>query len=344
MPRKNQSSEPENDSETKITKPRRKTAGKKKTDEPDLSVLPGGADEGGYDIDSVAKPVSADSLHGRAGSVDDEEHHDKMRDIKPREFHRDATFLVPEKFGFDLKSGMPRHQKRSAWGKLAYILIILIVIFLVGLYALNRYSSKLVNNTSENVAVSNNTGATQQSQGYTLGLASVPDAFKAPLQSLLAAQYPNNFTVTDSSAQLTQATADTLFIKSDGVSQNNDLLAFLATNGIKAQLQQVNNLPQDAVLYLSPTVASPDLSTLTATVYNATNTSGLAKKNCDILTKYKVTSCNALNATQPQTGTTVSYKELKALFILKRTPEFQGATFNPAASTQIEDIRVTIGS
>ncbi|MBU6447708.1 LytR C-terminal domain-containing protein [Patescibacteria group bacterium] len=342
MPRKTQASEPSEDSETKTTKPKRKTTRKKKEGEPDLSVLPGGADETGHGIDSVAKPVSADSLHGRSPIFDEEEQHDKMRDIKPREFHRDATFLVPEKFGFDLKNGVPGRKKRSGWSKLAYVLIVLIIIFLAGLYALNKYSGKLTQNTSENVAMPGGSGS-QQTQGYTLGLSSVPDALKAPLQSLLSAQYTSNFNVVDSAAQLPQVTADTLFIKSEGVTQNNDLLAFLATNGIKAQLQQVDNLPQDAVLYLTPTVASPDLSTLTAAVYNATSTTGLAKKNCDILTKYKVTSCNALNATQPQTGTTVSYKQLKALFILKRTPEYQNATFNPAPSSQVEDISITIG-
>lgn len=342
MPRKTQASEPNDDSETKTTKPKRKTSRKKKDGEPDLSVLPGGADESGHDIDSVAKPLSADSLHGRSPIFDEEEQHDKMRDIKPREFHRDATFLVPEKFGFDLKSGAPGRKKRSGWSKLAYVLVILIIIFLAGLYALNKYSGKLVQNTSDNIAVQSNSGQ-QQAQGYTLGLASVPDAIKAPLQTMLAAQYPNNFTVADSTAQLPQVSADTLFIKSESNSQNNDLLSFLATQGIKAQLQQVDNLPQDAVLYLSPTVAAPDLSTLTAAVYNATSTTGLAKKDCDVLTKYKVTSCNALNAAAPQTGTTVSYKELKVLFILKRTPEYQNATFNPAPSSQVEDISITIG-
>ncbi len=333
--------------EAKQDKAKRKSVHKKKF-EADLSALPNAAEA--PDIDSVAKPLPADALHGKISA---HEHpalgRDMMRDIKPREFHRDAAFLVPEKFGFDLKL-KDESQFKSGWAKkFIYTIIAIIVVLFAGLMLMNRYSNKLADTSPANVAINDNSQNTgnagaESPAAYTLALTDFSADMKMPLTALLNSNYKTNFNIVANAATLPTATADTLFVKRSDSAQNTDLLNFLAANGIKAQIMQVNDLPTDAALYLTDTVAAPDLSGSTSAVYNATGTSGLAKKTCDVLLKYKATSCNALNASAKAKGTIVNYKDQKIIFTLKRTLEFKTANFAPAASNQVEDIRVTLGN
>ncbi len=351
MAKKTSVSSESSEQETK-TKPKKKVVRKKKTDledQVDLSVLPNNG--GPVQMDSVIDPVSAESIHSRYHSlepVDEEERaaerRDIMQDIKPRDYKHDAAFLVPEKFGFELK---PRHSFSKTGGisgKLVWIISGLIVVLIIVFVSLSIYSNKVANNNSENVAIPSEQAEQNPSTGaYRFAMINVPEEFKSPLTGLLQNKFKDQLVFADNASTLPVVTKDTLFIKEAGQQMATDLLVFLAANGIKAEMQQVDDLQAEAVLYLSSTVANPDLSGLTAAAYNATGVAGLAKKNCDILIKYKATSCNALNATANQTGSTIKYKTEKALFVLKRTPEYATAKFGLAGADQVEDIRLTIG-
>ncbi|MEK7652291.1 MAG: hypothetical protein AAB351_03815 [Patescibacteria group bacterium] len=351
MVKKTSVSSESSDQETK-TKSKKRVVRKKKTeteDQPDFSVFPNNG--GPVQMDSVIDPVAAESIHNRYHSLEpvdeeqrDEEKRDIMRDIKPRDYKHDATFLVPEKFGFELK---PRHsfpKQGGLGGKLVWIISGLIVVLIIVFVSLSIYSNKVANNNSENVAIPSEQAERNQNTGtYRLAISNVPEEFKSPLTSLVQNKFKDQLVFADNSSTLPAVTKDTLFIKQAGQQLATDLLVFLASNGIKAEMQQADDLQAEAVLYLSSTVSNPDLSGLTAAAYNATGVSGLAKKNCDVLIKYKVTSCNALNATANQTGSTVTYKTEKALFVLKRTPEYATAKFGLAGADQVEDIRLMIG-
>ncbi len=351
MAKKTSVSSESSEQETK-TKPKKKVVRKKKAeleDQVDLSVLPNNG--GPVQMDSVIDPVAAESVHSRYHSlepVDEEERQaerrDIMQDIKPRDYKHDAAFLVPEKFGFELK---PRHSFSKTGGisgKLVWIISGLIVVLVIVFVSLSIYSNKVANTKSENVAIPSQQAEQNPSPGsYRLAMSNIPEEFKSPLTSILQGKFKDRLVFAETAGNLPAVTKDTLFIKQAGQQMATDLLVFLAANGIKAEMQQVDGLEAEAVLYLSSTIANPDLSGLTAAAYNATGVSGLAKKNCDTLLKYKATSCNALNATANQTGSTVKYKTEKALFVLKRTPEYASAKFGLAGSDQVEDIRLTIG-
>lgn len=331
------------DSEAKTTKPKRKAAPRKKklTGGPDLSALPNAA--AAADIDAVAKPVSADDLHHHhiAPMPEDQE---IMRDIKPREFHRDAAFLVPEKFGFDLKPEKPTHKRESKFvKKVSTVLAAVIVLLFLVLIGLTVYSNRMVKNQQSNVATTDNSQSQPTSDNFTIGLANIPANIKAPLSNIIKSNLKDGFTLSDNTAQLPDAKTDMLFVKQAGMPQTNQLMDLLAQNGIKPEITQVNDLPTDVVLFMTPIVSNPDLSGLTAAVYNGTSVTGLAKQQCDVLLKYKVTSCNALNATAKQKVTTINFKSYKAFFVLSRTQEFQAAQYSEADKTQVEDIRVTLG-
>jgi len=331
-------------------KPKRKVVRKKKSDEPDLSSLPNNA--GPVQMDSIAKPISAESVHAdmihdsgpSLMPLDDDGQREMMRDIKPREKHRDADFLVPEKFGFDLKGEKKRKVKtsRGPLRVITYVLIILIILMIGALYYLNSYSSKMAEQQSNDTTVADQSGASQTRE-YTVSYANVPAEFKPAINSILQNKFGNNLGLTDNAVTLPAVTVDTLFVKDSASQENTDILNELTANGIKAQIQQNNDITTSAVLYMTNTLASADISGLVAGVYNATGVSGLAKKNCDVLLKYHATSCQALNATSSQKGSTVNYKEPRVLFNLKRTSEFNGMAFSPAGAGQVEDVRVTLG-
>ncbi len=325
------------------TATRKKVVRKKKT-EPDLSSLPNNA--GPVQMDSVARPISAHELHDNGPvliPLDDDGQREIMRDIKPREVKRDADFLVPEKFGFDLKGDKKRRVKssRGPLKLITYTLVVLILLMLGALYFLNSYSSKMADQGSENTVVTDNQD--NKTAGYTFAYANVSNEFKTPLNSILQNKFGNDLGLTDNTATLPAVTVDTLFVKDSAAQENTDILNELMANGIKAQIQQNNDITTSAVLYLTSTLANPDLTGMVAGVYNATGTTGLAKKNCDVLLRYHVTSCQPLNSTGTQKGTTINYKSVKVLFNLKRTPEFNNAAFSQAGTGQVEDIKVTLG-
>jgi hypothetical protein len=326
-------------------KPKRKVVRKVKKAEPDLSSLPNNA--GPVGMDSVARPVAASHLHNKHTqpvTPVEVDQHEVMRDIKPREHHRDATFLVPEKFGFDLKTEhKARRAARTRFVKImAYGLTILILLLVGALFYLNSYSSKIADQDTD--IVTDTTDTTDVAPvAYSVNFANVPADLKPVLTDLLQKKFGTEPGFADYTNALPEVKVDTLFVKDSADQKNTDLITELATYGIKPEVQQVDTLQAGSVLYLTTLLAKPDLSGMTSAVYNATGVSGLAKTNCDILLGYKATACQALNATSSQTGTTVAYKNVKALFNLKRSTQYQAAKFSAAPLEQVEDIRLTVG-
>ena len=338
-------------------KPKRKVVRKPKKDAgPDLSSLPNNATP--VQMDSVAAlPVSADDLHNKQPTtVVTATQHEAMRDIKPREHRRahpkaEADFLVPEKFNFDFNKNQKRSVgKKGISNKVVYTLAVLLLLLIGGLYYLTSYSTKMLGQ-SDNVAV--NTPAqpgngTPEAQApvpasYSLSFSNVPTELKPLLTNALRDKFGASWGYTDYASTSLQPKVDTLFVKTSDQTENASLLTALNDLGIKPEIQQMADLSSSAVLYLMPTLDKPDLTGLTSTVANASGVSGLAKKYCGFLLADKVTACQAINATSTQTGTTVSYKEPKVFFTLKRTTDFAKAVFTPADSKQVEDIKVTIG-
>lgn len=335
-----------------VQKPKRKTVRKvKKTEGPDLSSLPNNAAP--VQMDSVA-PIAADVLHTKQHKQPvqevEAEQYEAMRDIKPREHHHHksdpADFLVPEKFNFDFNKNQKRTPRsKQHWvHKLAYVLIALIILLIGALYYLNSYSTKMLD--SENVTTEDNTNTTPTdtaTQTYTLSFAGVPADLKPILTNALNSKFGSSWGYGSYAGQIPTAKVDTLFVKESGKQETTNLLAALSDLGIKPEIQQVPDLQSSAVLFLTPTLAKPDLTGMVASVANATGQSGLAKKYCTTLLSYKVTSCQAINATSSQNGNTIAFKSLKALFTLKRTTEFANARYTQADSKQVEDIKLVLG-
>ncbi|GAC1574613.1 MAG: hypothetical protein NVS3B9_6510 [Candidatus Doudnabacteria bacterium] len=362
MPKKTNDKTPEDLTETSEEiledkpKPRKKIVRKvKKGAGPDLSSLPNTATP--VHMDSIAKPISAHDLHNQKPEVAfmPDVPEETLKQEAAKEFKRpetkasrqsDATFLVPEKFGFNFKS--ERASQKDKKGKLIRNLSVAVLLFLLillgGLYYMNSYSSKLLGDNSSNML----DPAPAQSQSvpstsYKLALSKVSPDLAPSLVNLLQSKFGNDYGYTAYQGTLPAVTTDTLFVKKSEDPLNTTLLNELGTYGIKPEIRQIPDLQTNAVLALTPTLSKVDLTGLTSSVYNASGTGGLAKKYCATLLSYKVTSCNPLNATTLQNGSTLKYKSVRALFMLKRTLNFQGMSFTPAISTQVEDIAVTLG-
>jgi len=288
-----------------------------------------------------------------------------MADIKPkngssRDFYpfsdsdSDRDFLAPEKFSFDLKpdeSQMPEQRSKSRWLRtMTYILIAVIVIGGAALWFLNSYSKKLLNQSvftttpstnNSNSGSNSNVGGPTASSIPKLALVNASDLIKNAIASAAAKNSQALQLDTQSNPTLPTATADTLYIKSASSSQTQAITDFLKQFGLTPQIQQKSDLADDYALYLASTLSNLNLGGLTSAVYNSGSTPGIAAKYCTALKKYKVASCNALNATAKQDGFTVATNSQTVLVNLSRTAEFKTAGFIPAASGQVEDIRVT---
>ncbi len=308
-------------------------------------------------------PLSAASLHKQPmaapmapmaavpAKVNDAE---IIRDIKPRENPKDAAFLAPDKYGFDLKKNSGSAGRGKWVNILIYSLSTLIILLTILLFALTFYSGKMVKNSDSDLSGQDNTEQTtttdnstgQVATGYSFTITNLPADLQDALIGLVKTEFKDSsITVSNDNAnlKLPEVKADTIFVKQANQPQTKTLMDMLAKYGIKPEIQQKEDLPVAASLFFVTTLAKPDLSGLTSTVYNATGTGGLAKQYCATLTSFKVSNCQALNATANQTGTTIVYKNVKAFFTLKRTSNFATAKFSAAPITQIEDIKVTVG-
>jgi len=290
-----------------------------------------------------------------------------LRDIKPRENPKDAAFLAPEKFGFDLKkNSVGAKASKGKWiNILIYSLSTLIILLTILLFFLTFYSGKIVKDSSTDLSgqqpaatSTSSTSGTQPAAGstaatttpaagsYTFTITNLATDLQTALVALVQGQFKDSSVAVsnnNSNLSLPAVTVDTIFVKAANQPQTVALMSLLSKYGIKPQIQTKLDLPADASLDFVTILPKPDLSGLTSTVYNATGTSGLAKKFCATLTAYKVSNCQPLNATATQTGTTISYKNVSALFTLRRTNEFAAAKYSQADKTQIEDIKVTLG-
>jgi hypothetical protein len=138
--------------------------------------------------------------------------------------------------------------------------------------------------------------------------------------------------------------ADALIYKSSAIDQVQQLSSYLLSQfGLQLQLQENDNIADDILVYLTPTISSPNLNSETILVNNANGTSGAAKALCKILTSYNSGTCTSANAATTVKGTTVSYKDSKIYLILARIQQFTGATFQVAPASQTTDIVVTLG-
>lgn len=252
----------------------------------------------------------------------------------------DTNFLAAENYSFGLRDKKPRRD--NSWVKrTVYVLGSLILVMTIALVGMTYYSSKqLDENVSPQNEVENNTPANQQ---LKFGIANAQGEIKSVLSSLVRNKFPDLIFNDAPAGTLPVVEADTLFIKPSAKSQADTLLLFLADYGIKPQIQENEAMQEDIILYLVAELKNPDLSGQTAAVYNASGVTGAAKATCDVLTRYKVSTCNALNSPNSATGLIVQSTEQSTFFILKRTPEFKNATFQPAAADQVENIRVTLG-
>lgn len=332
---------------------------------PEASALPRAeAEHPQNHAEEQPKPAAENIEHGElleTGKIEqkDAKPQASMADIKPKagndfpafaELNADRDFLAPEKFSFDLKPGVskvPEQKTGSGWVRtLIYILIGIAVLSAGALIFLNYYSQKLLNPTASNT----------QPQAQTQSPAPAPaaPALTVPKLALVNANDPTskilsvavqaNPTVVALDSQtvsLPAANADILYIKSTNADQAKKVSDLLSSIGIAPQIQQKSDLTDDYALYLTGQLSNVNLGGLTAAAYNSGSVTGLAGKYCAILKKYKVASCNALNSTAKQNIFTVATNSASAIVKLSRTPEFKNASFAPAASGQVEDIRVT---
>ena len=313
---------------------------------------------------SSSAPIG-ELLEASVAKPEDSKPPTSMKDIKPKSsgFSKDSfpfsnasaerDFLAPDKFGFNLKagnSGMPEQKAKSRWVVvLTYCLIGVVVLAGLALYFLNSYSQNLLSQSTLNVNVPAAAPSTQTpaaapvSSAPKMALVNVA-AQAQTLMSTAAAKVPQTLTLdARGSTALTglSATTDTLYIKSQNAAQTQAVQDFLKQFGIVPQIQQKTDMADDYALYLTSSLSSLSLTGLTSAVYNSGSTGGIAGKYCAILKKYKVASCNPLNSTVKQNIFTVATNNSGAIVNLSRTPEFKAASFVPAASGQVENIRVT---
>lgn len=256
----------------------------------------------------------------------------------------DTNFLAAENYSFGLKDKEPRRD--NSWiKKTVYVLGTLILVMTVALVGMTYYSSQQLEDTEtpQNEVQNDTPDNTTTDQLLKFGIANAEGEIKSVLSSLVRNKFPD-LTFNDAPAgTLPTVEADTLFIKPSAKSQADTLLLFLADYGIKPQIQENETMQEDMILYLVAELKNPDLSGQTAAVYNASGVTGAAQKACDVLIRFKASSCNAFNSPNPATGFTVQSTEQSTFFLLKRTAEFKTATFQPAAEGQVENIRVTLG-
>lgn len=268
---------------------------------------------------------------------------------------KDAEFLAPANTSFGLK---PKEKsEKIGWVRvLMYFLSGLIILMAIALFVLTFYPSKLGALFLWNKKADKIVQSSASSQGNPKA-ASAPTTTKlvivnagTDINSLIASAVQQKFagqiTIDNPSGlvSLPAENSDTLFFKQSAQSQVQNVLSLLAQYNIKPQIQSSENINDDMALYLVSALQSADLSSATASVYNATGVSGLAKKYCGYLANYKVSSCSALNATQKQAGMAVYYKDQNLLAIIERLPELQKASFVKADPSQVEDIKVVVGN
>lgn len=273
---------------------------------------------------------------------------------------KDAAFLAPSSNTFGLKPKIhirtgkqPKFLRAFIWS-----LSIIIILAAVGLFAIAANPSRPIfghggfvffgfkHNPKKASSLSSAKTPQASSGPAKLVVVNAPPQISPIISSIVTQTFGDKVAIDNPSnlVSLPAENSDTLFFKSSAQAQAQNLIAALAKYNIKPQIQNSENISDDMDLYLVSVLPGADLSATTASVYNATNVSGLAKKYCGYLAKYKVSSCNALNAPKPQSAITVFYKNQALLPVLVRLQELQKAVFRQADSSQVEDIKVVVGS
>lgn len=268
----------------------------------------------------------------------------------------EGNLLAPDYKSFNLESKKTRSAIATFFIWLLDILIVLGIVALILLYKFPTQSenwiAKIVPRfASQQSTQTNNTPASSSSQSTSVqpvyrtasAVNALAKAVDAAVSSGVNTVSINNSTDPSEIASLNLG-SDTILYKSASQSQAQAVSTLVTQQfGIQAQMQEDDTLTEDVVLFLTPTVQNPNLSSDVAIVYNGNGTSGIAKQYCGYLTADKVSSCSSANAPAPTTGLLVSYKNNAAYATLIRTSQFANATFQQAPSTQAQDIAVTVG-
>jgi hypothetical protein len=289
-------------------------------------------------------PVDARSIHRHGhGAVHRPafEHHSRPahRTVSVP-VHKDANFLVPEKFGFDLKEKRAARNAQSRWLKgFLYFLGTLIILTAVALFLVSAYSTNLFNPEPKETATE--TEVVPQ-KGTEYALVNIPTNLRVGIAANIKSKFGEDFFLSSAIPTLPQVTVDTIFYAPDAEAKATELQKYLSEAGLNLKMQASQDLSVPVAVYLLTTVA-PDLTGLTSKVLNATNTAGLARTNCDTLKTWKVKDCQAGNADENTTGTTVTYKNPKVMYMLGRTAQYREAKY-VESTTQTEDINIVVGS
>ena len=289
-------------------------------------------------------PVDARSLHRQGMNKPVHRPAFEHHRATPRTVHvpvqkPDADFLVPEKFGFDLKEKRARNAQTSWLKGFLYLLGTLIILTAVALFLLSAYSTNLFNSGSNE-----ETPVTEiaPKNGTEYALLNIPTNLRVGIAASIKEKFGDDFYISSISPTVPQVSEDIIFHTSDAEAKATELQKYLAEEGLNTKLQLQEELSIPVAVYLVTTV-TPDLTGLTSAVFNATNTTGLARTNCDTLKTWKVKDCQAGNAEENTTGTTVTYKDSKVMYMLARTAQYRNAKFEEN-TTQAEDIRIVVGS
>jgi cytoskeletal protein RodZ len=303
-----------------------------------------------HPVEAVA-PVQIDSI-GKISEIETPEPAEEMpvEEIDPEElkerkpnFLPNADFLAPDNRSFQLKERRTSRANRKWLRSTLYVLGTVVILLAIAILAFSYYSAKKLTSNDNSNQTQSDTAVDTQSQTLKMNIVNLPSDLQDLVSSAISSKFSDKVSINNITEQLPNVTNDTLFVKSSAQNLAADLLAQLSSIGIKAELESNDAMTSDIAFYGVTILSKPDLGAQTAAVYNATGVSGLAKKNCDVLKTYNVSSCNPLNATNTQTGTVVEYKNDKALMVLRRTNEYKGATYKKAGTDQVEDIRVTLG-
>jgi hypothetical protein len=269
----------------------------------------------------------------------------------------DGNLLAPEYQSFNLEAKKRRSAIATFFIWLLDILIVLGIVALILLYKFPTQSENWLAKIDPRLAGQQQAAQTSgTTAAITTSNANTPVVFRTATTVTALAQAVNsaisssfsslNITASSDPSEISSLNlgSDTILYKSAQQNQAQSIVTLLSKQfGIQAQLQEDDTLTEDIVLFLTPTVQNPDLSSDVAIVYNGNGTSGIAKQYCSYLTADKVSSCASANAPAPATGLVVSYKNQVAYATLIRTSQFAKATFQQAPSTQTQDIAVTVG-
>lgn len=266
----------------------------------------------------------------------------------------EKDFLAPDYNSFNLEQ-KPRRSGIATF--FIWLLDIIIIIGIVALFLLYKYPTqtqtwigKVFPKFAPQQAASTDTSSQSSSTApvqMTFRTATSVTALAQVVDPKVQSQFSSltvqsNADPSEVSSQ--NLTNDTILYQSAAQSQAQQLATYLTQQfGIQPQLQESDSLQESILLYLTTTLANPDLSNDVAAVYNASGVSGEAKQYCTILTNDKAASCSAANATAPATGLQISYKTEAQHFTLARISTFAAATFQAAPASQTQDIVITIG-